>query len=70
MPSRQVRPRLEDVAARAGVSTASASLVLRGKPGPGAQTREAVLEAARASSATGRTAPRACWPGAAPSSSA
>ncbi len=30
------RPRLEDVAARAGVSTASASLVLRGKPGPGA----------------------------------
>ena len=47
MPSRQVRPRLEDVAARAGVSTASASLVLRGKPGPGAQTREAVLEAAR-----------------------
>jgi DNA-binding LacI/PurR family transcriptional regulator len=28
------------------VSTASASLVLRGKPGPGARTREAVLEAA------------------------
>lgn len=46
MPSSQVRPRLEDVAARAGVSTASASLVLRGKPGPGARTREAVLEAA------------------------
>jgi len=46
MPSPQVRPRLEDVAARAGVSTASASLVLRGKPGPGARTREAVLEAA------------------------
>ena len=42
------RPRLEDVAARAGVSTASASLVLRGKPGPGAATREAVLDAARA----------------------
>jgi DNA-binding LacI/PurR family transcriptional regulator len=41
------RPRLEDVAARAGVSTASASLVLRGKPGPGAATREAVLSAAR-----------------------
>ncbi len=48
MPSPQVRPRLEDVAARAGVSTASASLVLRGKPGPGARTREAVLEAAHA----------------------
>jgi DNA-binding LacI/PurR family transcriptional regulator len=47
MPSPPVRPRLEDVAARAGVSTASASLVLRGKPGPGARTREAVLEAAR-----------------------
>ena len=42
------RPRLEDVAARAGVSTASASLVLRGKPGPAAATREAVLDAARA----------------------
>ena len=47
MPSRLVRPRLEDVAARAGVSTASVSLVLRGRPGPGAETREAVLEAAR-----------------------
>ena len=46
MPSPPVRPRLEDVAARAGVSTASASLVLRGKPGPGAHTRQAVLEAA------------------------
>jgi DNA-binding LacI/PurR family transcriptional regulator len=42
------RPRLADVAARAGVSTASASLVLRGKSGPGAATREAVLDAARA----------------------
>jgi DNA-binding LacI/PurR family transcriptional regulator len=41
------RPRLEDVAARARVSTATASLVLRGKPGPGAATREAVLDAAR-----------------------
>jgi DNA-binding LacI/PurR family transcriptional regulator len=47
MPSGVVRPRLEDVAARAGVSTASVSLVLRGKPGPGPETREAVLEAAR-----------------------
>ncbi len=47
MPSRPSRPRLEDVAARAGVSTASVSLVLRGRPGPSAATREAVLEAAR-----------------------
>ena len=46
-PSRPPRPRLEDVAARAGVSTASVSLVLRGKPGPGARTREAVLQAAQ-----------------------
>lgn len=40
------RPRLADVAREAGVSTASASLVLRGKPGPGEQTRRAVEEAA------------------------
>ncbi|GAA0529903.1 LacI family DNA-binding transcriptional regulator [Paractinoplanes ferrugineus] len=40
------RPRLADVAARAGVSTASVSLVLRGEPGPSAETRERVLEAA------------------------
>src|SRR3954451_20182443 len=40
------RPRLEDVAAAVGVSTASVSLVLRGVPGPSAQTRERVLEAA------------------------
>jgi DNA-binding LacI/PurR family transcriptional regulator len=40
------RPRLADVAARVGVSTASASLVLRGAPGPSAQTRERVLAAA------------------------
>jgi DNA-binding LacI/PurR family transcriptional regulator len=40
------RPRLEDVAADAGVSTASVSLVLRDVPGPSAQTRERVLEAA------------------------
>ena len=43
MPS---RPRLEDVAASAGVSTATASLVLRGKRGPSARTREGVLRAA------------------------
>ena len=40
------RPRLEDVAARVGVSSASASLVLRGVPGPSAETRERVLAAA------------------------
>jgi DNA-binding LacI/PurR family transcriptional regulator len=40
------RPRLEDVAARVGVSTASVSLVLRGVPGPSAATRERVLRAA------------------------
>jgi DNA-binding LacI/PurR family transcriptional regulator len=40
------RPRLDDVAARVGVSTASVSLVLRGAPGPSADTRRRVLEAA------------------------
>jgi DNA-binding LacI/PurR family transcriptional regulator len=40
------RPRLEDVAARVGVSTASVSLVLRGVSGPSADTREKVLAAA------------------------
>ncbi len=40
------RPRLEDVAARVGVSTASVSLVLRNAPGPSAETRERVLAAA------------------------
>ena len=40
------RPRLEDVAARVGVSTASVSLVLRGAPGPSEQTRARVLAAA------------------------
>jgi DNA-binding LacI/PurR family transcriptional regulator len=40
------RPRLEDVAAAVGVSPASASLVLRGAPGPSSATRERVLEAA------------------------
>lgn len=48
MLPRPSRPRLADVAARAGVSTASVSLVLRGKPGPSAATREAVLGAAAA----------------------
>ncbi|MGW0877770.1 LacI family DNA-binding transcriptional regulator [Streptomyces sp. NPDC002740] len=40
------RPRLQDVADRVGLSTASVSLVLRGVPGPSAQTRERVLAAA------------------------
>jgi DNA-binding LacI/PurR family transcriptional regulator len=40
------RPRLQDVAAEAGVSTASASLVLRDVPGPSSATRERVLDAA------------------------
>ncbi|MHA6795505.1 LacI family DNA-binding transcriptional regulator [Pseudonocardia bannensis] len=40
------RPRLEDVAAAVGLSTASVSLVLRGAPGPSAKTRERVLDAA------------------------
>src|SRR3954469_2539986 len=40
------RPRLQDVADEAGVSAASASLVLRGAPGPSSATRERVLDAA------------------------
>jgi len=40
------RPRLADVAAAVGMSTASVSLVLRGVPGPSAATRERVLDAA------------------------
>jgi DNA-binding LacI/PurR family transcriptional regulator len=40
------RPRLEDVAARVGMSPASVSMVLTGAPGPSAATRERVLRAA------------------------
>jgi DNA-binding LacI/PurR family transcriptional regulator len=40
------RPRLDDVAARVGVSTATVSLVLRNVAGPSAQTRARVLDAA------------------------
>jgi DNA-binding LacI/PurR family transcriptional regulator len=40
------RPRLGDVAAAAGVSPATVSLVLRGVAGPSAATRERVLETA------------------------
>src|SRR5215813_3974893 len=41
------RPRLADVAARAGVSSGLVSLVLRNQPGPSAQTRERVIAAAQ-----------------------
>ncbi|MEU0812434.1 LacI family DNA-binding transcriptional regulator [Streptomyces sp. NPDC005970] len=41
------RPTLADVAARAGVSTALVSIVMRDAKGAGAATRERVLEAAR-----------------------
>ena len=41
------RVRLADVAARAGVSPGLVSLVLRNQPGPGAQTRTRVLQAAQ-----------------------
>lgn len=40
------RTKLEDVAARVGLSPASVSLVLRNAPGPSAATRERVLRAA------------------------
>lgn len=40
------RAKLEDVAARVGVSPASVSLVLRNAPGPSAATRQRVLRAA------------------------
>jgi DNA-binding LacI/PurR family transcriptional regulator len=42
------RPRLEDVAARAGVSPASVSLVLNNLPGPSPETRERVVQVAQA----------------------
>lgn len=40
------RPRLEDVAAHVGVSSATVSLVLSNAPGPSAETRRRVLQAA------------------------
>lgn len=43
---RSKRPRLEDVAERVGLSTASVSLVLRGVSGPSERTRQRVLKAA------------------------
>jgi DNA-binding LacI/PurR family transcriptional regulator len=46
-PGRGVgRPTLSDVAARAGVSRSTASLVIRSAPGPSVSSREAVLRAA------------------------
>jgi DNA-binding LacI/PurR family transcriptional regulator len=42
------RPRLEDVAAHVGLSPATVSLVLSNAPGPSAETRRRVLEAAGA----------------------
>ena len=44
--NRPARPRLDDVASRAGVSTATASLVLSDRPGPSRSTRERVMSAA------------------------
>src|SRR5262245_54638308 len=41
------RPRLADVAARAGVSSGLVSLVLRNQPGPSAPTRARVIAAAQ-----------------------
>ena len=40
-----VRTRLSDLAAQAGVSTATVSRVLNGKPGVASETRQAVLAA-------------------------
>ena len=40
------RPRLDDVAAHVGLSPATVSLVLNNAPGPSAETRRRVLEAA------------------------
>lgn len=47
VPAGGRRPRLADVAARAGVSPGLVSLVLRNQPGPSEATRGRVLEAAR-----------------------
>ncbi|WP_179855260.1 LacI family DNA-binding transcriptional regulator [Paractinoplanes atraurantiacus] len=46
MANAEARPTLSDVAARAGVSKSLVSLVMRGEPGAGAETRRRVLDAA------------------------
>jgi DNA-binding LacI/PurR family transcriptional regulator len=46
LPGRDRRPTLADVAARAGVSTALASIVIRGVRGASAESRQRVLQAA------------------------
>ncbi|GIE98724.1 LacI family DNA-binding transcriptional regulator [Paractinoplanes rishiriensis] len=46
MANTQARPTLADVAARAGVSKSLVSLVMRGEPGAGTDTRRRVREAA------------------------
>ena len=45
-PGRDRRPTLVDVAARAGMSTALVSIVIRGVPGASAESRQRVLQAA------------------------
>jgi DNA-binding LacI/PurR family transcriptional regulator len=40
------RPTIDDVAARAGVSSAAVSFAMNGRPGVGAATRERILAAA------------------------
>ena len=44
--TRSGRPRLDDVAALAGVSSGTVSLVLRNQPGPSRATRDRVIEVA------------------------
>jgi DNA-binding LacI/PurR family transcriptional regulator len=46
LPGRDRRPTLADVAARAGVSTALVSIIIRGAPGASAESRQRVLRAA------------------------
>jgi DNA-binding LacI/PurR family transcriptional regulator len=46
-PGRRRRPTIDDVAARAGVSAASVSFAMNGRPGVGAATRERIFAAAR-----------------------
>jgi DNA-binding LacI/PurR family transcriptional regulator len=45
-PSRRRRPTIDDVAARAGVSSASVSFTMNGRPGVGEETRRRILAAA------------------------